>query len=207
MARRRRSSTRSSRSAAYLGLLLLGVIGAITALQAITFSPLDPAMRGITFLVLGVAAYMIVSGRSLGPDLIPWVLRRPPPAISLNEFLLMTPTEFEMTVARVLGRHGYRLRRTGGPGDLAADLVGTDPMGRPAVVQCKRYAPGHQVGSPEVQKFIGMGRIHHDVQVLVFVTTSDYTGPARTLAGQHGVTLITGGQLVALTVPTASSGV
>ncbi len=122
-----------------------------------------------------------------------------PVRASVDDFLAMTPTEFETAVGQVLGRHGYRLRRTGGPGDLVADLVGTGPGGRSTVVQCKRYAPGHPVGSRDVQLLIAMGMRHHGAERLVLVTTSDFTDPAIDLAEQHDVRLIAGDELEDLT--------
>ncbi len=125
--------------------------------------------------------------------------RHRPMDTSVDEFLAMTPREFEAAVARILGRHGYRLELTGGPGDLAADLMGTDPDGRPTVVQCKRYAPGHPVGSRDVQLLMAMGVRHHRAERLVLVTTSDFTDPARDVADAHGVELISGEELEDLT--------
>jgi len=125
--------------------------------------------------------------------------RHGPVETSVDEFLAMTPTEFEAAVGRILGRHGYRLTLTGGPGDLAADLIGTDPDGRPTVVQCKRYAPGHPVGSRDVQLLMALGVRHHKAERLVLVTTSDFTDPARDLADEQGVDLISGEELEDLT--------
>lgn len=125
--------------------------------------------------------------------------RAGPVRASVDDFLAMTPAEFEAAVGEVLGRHGYRLRRTGGPGDLAADLTGVDGRGVATVVQCKRYAPGHPVGSRDVQLLIAMGVRHHGAERLVLVTTSDFTDPARDLAEQHGVELINGEDLEDLT--------
>ena len=125
--------------------------------------------------------------------------RHGPVETSVDEFLSMTPREFEVAVGRILGLHGYRLALTGGPGDLAADLTGTDPDGRPTVVQCKRYAPGHPVGSRDVQLLMAMGVRHHKAERLVLVTTSDFTDPARDLADEHGVELISGEELEDLT--------
>ena len=42
------------------------------------------------------------------------------------------------------------------PGDLNVDIRARDPGGSTVAVQCKRYGVGHNVGSPEVQTFIGM---------------------------------------------------
>ena len=125
--------------------------------------------------------------------------RHGPAETTVDEFLEMTPSGFEEQVGRILGWHGYSLVQTGGPGDLVADLAGTDPDGRPTVVQCKRYAPGHPVGSRDVQLLIAMGVRHHNAERLVLVTTSDFTDPARDLADEHGVTLISGEDLEDLT--------
>ncbi|MFN8630309.1 MAG: restriction endonuclease [Chloroflexota bacterium] len=125
--------------------------------------------------------------------------RHGPVETSVDEFLAMTPREFETAVGQVLGRHGYKLTVTGGPGDLAADLVGTDPDGRSTVVQCKRYAPGHPVGSRDVQMLIAMGLRHHDAEHLILVTTSEFTDPARDLGDEHEVELISGEDLEDLT--------
>jgi len=125
--------------------------------------------------------------------------RHGPVETSVDEFLAMTPREFEAEVGQILRDHGYRLEVTGGPGDLVADLAGTDPDGRPTIVQCKRYAPGHPVGSRDVQLLIAMGVRHHKAEHLVLVTTSDFTDPARDLADEHNVELISGEELEDLT--------
>jgi restriction system protein len=52
-------------------------------------------------------------------------------------------------------------------------------------VQCKRYAPDNLVGSPVIQSFIGMVKIHHKADLGIFVTTSGYTLPAMNLAKEH----------------------
>ena len=65
------------------------------------------------------------------------------------------------------------------------------------VVQCKRYAPGYKISSPEIQMFIGMQRVQHRTERAIFVTTSDFTAPARKLAQRHGIMLIDGRELTA----------
>jgi restriction system protein len=94
---------------------------------------------------------------------------------------------------------GYRdVQHVGGSGDLAADLKCRDGVGRSVVVQCKRYAPGVSIGSPEVQKFIGMVTVHHQAERGIFVTTSVFTAPAVRLARQHDIELIDGRDLANL---------
>jgi restriction endonuclease Mrr len=80
-------------------------------------------------------------------------------SLSLGDLLEMDPTGFEEFTGRALESLGYtNVSRVGGSGDLAADLTATDPQGRSAIVQCKRYTPGSKVGSPALQSFIGRKR-------------------------------------------------
>jgi len=119
-------------------------------------------------------------------------------ARTLGELRSLTPTQFELFVAQLLQDLGYRqVKHTGGPGDLAADIICRDGNGLLTVVQCKRYAPSHHVGSPEVQQFIGMMTVHHHADRGMYVTTSSFTQPAINLAKQHNVTLIDGVALTA----------
>ncbi|MGH2534507.1 MAG: restriction endonuclease [Thermomicrobiales bacterium] len=117
--------------------------------------------------------------------------------VALSDLLAMTPTEFEQLCVRALVRLGYDdVRRTGGAGDLAADIVAQDVQGRSCVVQCKRYAPGSGVGSPVVQTFIGMKAVHHKADRGIIMTTAEFTKPAITLAKQHDIVLIDGDDIV-----------
>ena len=114
-------------------------------------------------------------------------------AEELGHLLALSPTGFEIAVADLLNSRGYRsMRRVGGAGDLSVDLVGRDPKGRSVAVQCKRFAPGLKIGSPEIQKFIGMTTTHHRVDHAIFVTTSGFTKPASDLAKKHKIELIDG---------------
>jgi restriction endonuclease Mrr len=118
-------------------------------------------------------------------------------SLSLGEMLEMNPTEFEEFTGRALESLGFtNVTRVGGSGDLAADLTATDPQGRSAIVQCKRYTPGSKVGSPALQAFIGMKSVHHKVDRGIFVTTADYSQQSIDLAKEHGIVLIDGDDLV-----------
>jgi restriction system protein len=117
----------------------------------------------------------------------------------LRGFLSLSPADFEVAVAQLLRRLGYRrVRVVGGAGDLAADIVCAGPAGERVVVQCKRYSPGHHVGSPAVQAFIGMAFVHHRAARAIFVTTSSFTPSARRLARAHPIELVDGDRLVEL---------
>jgi restriction system protein len=114
------------------------------------------------------------------------------------ELLALTPRQFERAVADLLHDLGYRrVEIVGKSGDLAADLLAVDQNGRTVAVQCKRYAPGTKIGSPEIQKFIGMVTVHHRVDRGIFVTTTQFSEPTRSLAEQHSLELFDGSRLSA----------
>lgn len=111
----------------------------------------------------------------------------------------LSPVEFEAYVRDLLSRLGYRdMRLSGGAGDLGVDIWGRTPQGQTAVIQCKRYAPGRNIGSPMIQTFIGMQKIHHGADVGLFVTTGGFTVEAVKLARAHGIELIDGPALLRL---------
>jgi restriction system protein len=127
---------------------------------------------------------------------------------SLGELLALTPTQFEGAVADLLHGMGYRdVRRVGGSGDLAADILCRDDNGRSIVVQCKRYAPGNRVGSPHIQTFIGMLSVHHQADHGIYVTTSEFSRPAQQLAQRHRISLIDGAELSRLFQRVSAIGV
>ena len=155
--------------------------------------------------LLGARGWLVVAGVSVVVVLdltiaVAVRARRRRRLRTLAGFLSLSPGGFEVAVAGLLRRLGYRrVRVVGGAGDLAADIVCTGPAGEPVVAQCKRYAPGHNVGSPAVQAFIGMAFVHHRATGAIFVTTSSFTPAARQLARAHSIELIDGARLVELT--------
>lgn len=98
---------------------------------------------------------------------------------TLGEVLTLRSDEFEELVGDLLRESGYtQVRRVGGSGDLAADLIATDSQGRKVIVQCKRYSPEKTVGTPDLQKFIGMLIVEHKADFGIFVTTSSFSQKA-----------------------------
>ena len=100
----------------------------------------------------------------------------------LSALLMMSPAEFEGAVAELFRALGYRnVTHIGGSGDLGVDLTAIDPNGLQVIVQCKRYGPGNKVGSPAVQSLMG-AVVNHEAAHGFFVTTSEFTEPAKRLA-------------------------
>ena len=126
--------------------------------------------------------------------------RRLRDAADLARLRSLSPTEFERVVATALGAAGWRLRVVGGSGDEGADLIGKDPEGRAALVQCKRFSQGNRVGSQTVQMVIGSRTIHSTERALI-VTTGRFTDPARSLARRHGIELIDETSITGLAAP------
>lgn len=126
--------------------------------------------------------------------------RRLRDAADLARLRSLHPTEFERVVATALGAAGWRLRVVGGAGDEGADLIGKDPEGRPALVQCKRFSEGNTVGSQTVQMVIGARTIHSTERALI-VTTARFTEPARSLARRHGIELVDETSITGLAAP------
>lgn len=165
-----------------VGLLMAALYGTVTSFA-------DPAWALPAVIGFGAAIVLLA---------LLTLHRRLRRRRTLDRLISGTPTEFEETVARMMRGQGFRgVRRTGGAGDLTADVVATDRAGRTVVVQCKRYQTGRTVGSKELQTFIGMQRIHHEADYGIYVTTASFTRPARELAERHGITLVDGVALTA----------
>jgi len=119
---------------------------------------------------------------------------------TLQQLISLTPSQFERAMATLLIDLGYRkVRVTGGAGDLSRDIACEDVMGRTVMVQCKRYT-NKKVDSPEMQKFIGMMTTEHKADRGIYITTSDFTEPAKRLARKHNIELWDGSKLANLLI-------
>jgi restriction system protein len=108
----------------------------------------------------------------------------------------LSPVEFEQLIAALCARDGCpQVEVAGGAGDLGADVVALSPDGRRIVIQCKRYGDDNKVGSQDLQRFGGTCFTVHEADVAVFVTTSDFTVPAREYAEQCGIVCVGGPEL------------
>lgn len=114
----------------------------------------------------------------------------------LELILALSPTEFEFAMAAILRMLGMsNIQRVGGSGHLGVDILAGDASGRTIFVQCKRRAKTKKIGSPEIEKFIVKSHLHHQVDLRMFVTTSEYTDHARARAQLHDVQLVDGSDI------------
>lgn len=118
---------------------------------------------------------------------------------TLRDLQTMDPVAFECYIGYLFALEGYIPEWTARTGDEGVDIrlypknrLGTRAHGNPiALVQCKRYADGHAVGSPELQQFSGALR-HEFAHQGYFVTTSAFTPAARKWAADEGIQLLDG---------------
>lgn len=179
----------------------------LLALAAVVFVVLRPELgvAGLTLLVTHARFVSLSILVALGLDTAVSVVRirhRRQQARTLQGLLELTPSGFEEAVASLLRALGYRhVKVTGGAGDLGADITCRAASGEPVVVQCKRWAPGHRVGSAVLQAFIGMVYVQHRAARGLVVTTSSFTSAARALARRHRIELIDGSSLADVAQP------
>lgn len=173
-----------------LGIFLI-FTGGIYAVAWINNDPTGASIVGIALLLILGAYITWRYQRRKGR-----IERQRFHAKNLGELLVLTPSEFEHVIGSLLSSLGYRnVIVSGKAGDLMADITCQDAQGRLVVCQCKRYGPGNRVGTPEVQAFIGMRHVHYGAAEGIFVTTSTFSTPARSLAQKHRITLMDGATL------------
>ncbi|MFI6038572.1 restriction endonuclease [Streptomyces sp. NPDC051315] len=111
--------------------------------------------------------------------------------MGVEAFEALEPAAFEEAIADLCVRDGCTdVEVVGGAGDLGADVLAVAPDGRRVVIQCKRYADGHKVGSQDMQRFGGTCFTVHAADVAVVVTTSDFTAPAAEYAEQCAIVCV-----------------
>ena len=128
--------------------------------------------------------------------------RTKPYELAIERILTLSPTDFEHLVGYLLTAIGFDIEVTRPVADGGVDFRGTLNVSNAAQVnitgQVKRYQRGSKITARPIQDL--RGRIPIGEQG-TFVTTSDYTKDARSVAEQDGfarVGLINGEQLVDL---------
>lgn len=184
---------------------MLRSTGSFLVFLAVVFVVLHPALVAAKVALLAVHArvvflmLLVALGLDVAVSIVRSIHRRRQRRWTLQGFLELSPGGFEQAVASLLRTWGYRhVTVTGGAGDLGVDITCRGSAGEPVVVQCKRWAPDHRVGSAVLQSFIGMVYVQHRASRGILVTTSSFSPAARALARRHRIELIDGSTLVDL---------
>jgi restriction system protein len=102
--------------------------------------------------------------------------------------------DFEFAVRDLLRRDGCRYAvQVGGANDRGADVIGTDPLGRRWVIQCKHRRdglPGKPVGTSDLHNLNGTARQLHGADIAVLVTNGRFGPGCPPLAKCQGLYLV-----------------
>ncbi|MEE4546447.1 restriction endonuclease [Streptomyces sp. V4-01] len=185
---RPRLPRRAARAVAYtLAAVALG--GWLVVHLTVLWVTAHPAVLAAGVVLAGGIGYLKTAGAGPAP---------PSRARAERGFLDLDAGQFEEAVAELCRRDGCTdVRVVGGSGDLGADVIATTPTGRRMVVQCKRYAPGRRVGSPDVQRVGGTYAVVHGAELALVVTTAAFTPAAEEYARAAGIRLVDGEELAA----------
>lgn len=108
----------------------------------------------------------------------------------------LDPYAFEEFVADLWARQGYDAHVTSASRDRGIDVVATkeQPYRQKVVIQTKRYGPDSRVGTREIQQYNSVRR-QADADVVVVVTTGEFTRGAVDLADELNVKRVDGDRL------------
>ncbi len=180
--------------AALLWLALYGWLGWRIGAQGVPL--LAPLNLALGALLVAAGVLLVLVGRELARR---WVsLLRPVGwrALSVNQMLALTPSEFEAYVAqRIFARQGYGVVNTPDVKDGGIDIILTDRSGSIGVVQCKRYRG--TVGEEVVRDLYGT-MLHSGATQGFLVTTGSISKAARQWAAGKPLELIDGPRLAEL---------
>ncbi|MEV5972277.1 restriction endonuclease [Streptomyces sp. NPDC051921] len=111
---------------------------------------------------------------------------KPPAGMDMTVVDALHHSEFEKLIGALLDRDGYRIIRSGGgAGDMGADVLAADPLGRYVMVQAKHFTGGTgSVGQPVAQHLYGGAMATHPSTLPVIVTNGKITGGAKVWADE-----------------------
>ncbi|WP_052659377.1 restriction endonuclease [Bacillus alveayuensis] len=112
---------------------------------------------------------------------------------TLEQLKLMDPHEFERFVKLLFEWMGYQAELTPRTGDGGKDII-LQRNGEKSLVECKRYNKS-KVTRPDVQKFHSALMDCHATKGY-YVTTGEFTQPARDYCADKPIDLINGEKLV-----------
>lgn len=111
----------------------------------------------------------------------------------IEDFLKLSPREFEDMIVELYTRAGHKAKRTGATGDHGVDVVVEAKNGEKWVVQCKRWKGS--VGEPIVRDLYGVVQ-HEKADKGIIFTTGYFTASAQEWTKGKPITLYGGNKLV-----------
>jgi Holliday junction resolvasome RuvABC ATP-dependent DNA helicase subunit len=123
---------------------------------------------------------------------------QPQPLTGVSVLDNLSGTEFEILVASLLARMGFRVELTKASGDGGVDIIAV--LDKPLLkgrylIQCKRFGIASSIGAPLVREFYGAVRADPTAVKGIFITTSSFTEQARDFARDLPIDLIDREQL------------
>ena len=104
-----------------------------------------------------------------------------------TRFANMNPHHFKELICELFNDSGYQVKTAKSMDDFGANILLTKDNLETAV-QIKKYKRGNLVDVEEINEVLGRRESYEFDKVLI-ITTSDFTEPAKKLAGQRGVEL------------------
>jgi len=107
------------------------------------------------------------------------------------------PYQLEKLVAEIWEKQGYQTNVRNSSADRGIDVEATKekPFNQRILIQVKRYKGENNIGSEEVRKYSTLKNQGSNSDMIVLVTTSDFTAPAEELAADLNVKIIDGDEL------------
>lgn len=111
-----------------------------------------------------------------------------------NHLLDLSPSAFERFVAQIWEQMGWETVVTPTSNDDGIDIVATKSgiHQEKAAIQAKRYSPSNKIGQPDIQQYDTLRRQDSSVDIVVVVTTSEFSDKAKDLAEQLNVKTVNG---------------
>ncbi len=168
----------------FAALVVAGVV--IVSLRQIAVA-LAIALGCLLAAAIPVGALMIWRRRSADRAA---ALRAANLSYDIAQIDAMSPAGFEHAVRDLMIRDQITARHVGQRGDQAADVIGTDRLGRTLVAQCKHTTTGGRVGARVMYEVNGTAGPAHGADLAIVVTNGGFTRDARVFATRHGIHLI-----------------
>lgn len=118
----------------------------------------------------------------------------------IDNLLKLSPREFEELIKALLIKMQFKASTTKISGDGGIDIIALNEqpiVGGRYVIQCKRYAPGNNVGEPIVRELYGV-MMHENANKGILISTSEFTKQAISFSQNKAIELINGNNIINL---------